>query len=287
MILVKNNYPISRKSFVHIGGIVREYVECDNLFQTIEYLKDKNFISIGNTSKILFAFDYSEMSYFCFLSRKVVFFDDCFFAYSGISLNNLNYVLMKKGISGFEYLATIPGCLGGSIVNNSSFLDQCISSLLIKILVYENGKLFFINKEDIDFSYRSSGLIKNNFLVVGAFFETRKLSGELIRNRYKHAVDYRKKYQEVNMKTLGSTFKNVGDLKVGFILDKLGYRGFRYSNSCCVSSKHANFILVEPYSNYCEFYNLIKLLKKLLYNYLQKEIVEEIQIIFGNGKRDK
>ena len=287
MILIRENYDISKKSFIHVGGKVKEYIECDEVNLIIQYLSDKEFIALGNTSKLLFAFDKTNISYVNFINKKVVFFKDSFFVYSGASLNYLNYILMKKKITGFEYLSTIPGCVGGSIVNNSSFLNQCISDLLIEILVFENNKLLFIKKEDINFKYRESGLIKNNFLIIGARFKLISKPIYAIKNNFNRAKEYRLLHQEKKMNTLGSTFKNIDNIKIGEILDKLKYKGYIYNQNLSLSKVHANFILVKPYTNYCEINNFINFLKQLLYNYLQKEIKEEIQIIYHDGTRNQ
>lgn len=129
MIIIKNNFDIKKISYIHVGGVVKQYIEFDD-YHVLKNI-DK-FISLGNTSKILFCFDYSPNVFTKYVKKKIYFFKDKFFVYSGISLLKLNEILMKKNITGFEKLSTIPGLLGGSIVNNASFLDQCISDLLIK-----------------------------------------------------------------------------------------------------------------------------------------------------------
>lgn len=286
MILINNNYDISNKSFIRVGGIVKEYIECDDVFQIKKELENKEFIALGNTSKILFAFKKSNLRFVKFINNKIVFFKDSFFVYSGASLNYVNHILMKKNITGFEFLSTIPGSIGGSIVNNSSFLEQCISDRLIKILVYENNKIYFIDRKDIYFSYRKSSLRKDNFLILGAYFMVEyKKKSELVLN-FKKANDYRKKYQDCHKNTLGSTFKNVDNYKIGKILDELNYKGYVYNKNIKISDVHSNFILVKPYTNYNEINNFINFLKLLLYNYIRKEIEEEIQIIDYDGRRN-
>lgn len=285
MIISQNNFLIKEKSFIHVGGEVKEYIECDDLKQAIECLSNKKrFIALGNTSKILFCFDKCEITFFRFLKKKIVFRNDDFFVYSGVSLNYLNHVLMERNITGFEYLSTIPGLIGGSIVNNASFLEQGISDLLIEILVWENKKFTIIKKEDIRFSYRESGLIKDNFFIVGARFKIQHDYRSKINKRYLKALEYRRKKQNISLHTLGSTFKNINDIKIGQVLDSLGYRGFHLDKTCRVSQLHANFIVVDNNANYQEVYNLINFLKEVLYNYLKLKIRLEIQVILEDGR---
>lgn len=286
MILINEQYDMSKKSFIHVGGVVKEYIECDDLIQIKKYLTHRNFIAISNTSKILFSFDKSEVSYVCFIKNKIVFFEKSYFVYSGVSLNYLNHILMKKQITGFEYLSTIPGLVGGSIINNSSFLNQCISDSLIRILVFENGNFFFINKEDIIFKYRYSSLKKNNFLIIGAEFSLKKDIAYQIKKKFEYGQSYRKKFQDLKSNTLGSTFKNGNGYIIGKVLDELKYKGYVFNENLRISNIHSNFILIKPHTNYREINNFINFLKEVLYNYLKEEIKEEIQIIYSDGTRN-
>ena len=280
MIIIKNNFDIKKISYIHVGGVVKQYIEFDD-YHVLKNI-DK-FIYLVNTSKILFCFDYSPNVFIKYVKKKIYFFKDKFFAYSGISLLKINEILMKKNITGFEKLSTIPGLLGGSIVNNASFLDQCISDLLIKILVYENKKIYFIDKKDLDITYRNTNLKRNNFLLIGAYFYLKYDLPENILKRYNLAKEYRILHQE-NKLSLGSTFKNGKNYKIGQILDKLSYKGFSLSKNCYVSNKHANFIIIEKGANYKEIYYLINFLKNVLYNYLQEDVYLEIQVIFKDGR---
>lgn len=282
MIKIFKNYHINKKSFIHVGGIVKEYCECDNLYESINYLKNKEFICLGNTSKILFDFTYCNKNFFCYKNDKLVFFKDYFFASSGISLLNLYLKLKEKNIGGFSYLATIPGLLGGSIVNNSSFKEECISDLLIKVLVFENNRFKILNKNELNLTYRNSNLKKDNLFIVGAYFLI-KYDYE-IEKKNLIAKNYRKSVQFNTFNSLGSTFKNYQNYQIGKILDNLSLKGYKYSQNLMISPFHANFILIKPYSSSKDMHNLINFLKKVLYNYLGEEIEIEIQIINEYGR---
>ena len=275
--IIKKNYDISNVSFIKVGGIVNSYIVIEEVKELLS-LKD-DFIPISNTSKILFAFDYLDTNVVKFNKSKIVFFKDSYFIYSGTSLSYCYEILKEKGLSGFEYISTIPGLLGGSIVNNASFLNEQISDNIIKVLIYHNNKFYFISKKDCEFNYRSSNLKQNSLLVVGALFKNVYLSKEKLIKRHRYGVEYRKKYQGEFNKTLGSTFKNKDDIIVGKVLDELGYKGFTYSNNVKISKNHANFIVVENKTNFLEIYTFIEFIKKLLYYYLGENISLEINVI--------
>ena len=281
--IIRENFDISDISYIKVGGIVKKLYEIDKISEL--FLLDNNFICIGNTSKILFAFNYLNKNIVKFKMNKIVYFNDSYFIYSGATLSQIYNFLLEKNISGFEYIATIPGMLGGSIVNNASFLSQSISDNLIKILVFDKNNFRWINKIDCKFAYRKSCLNKEDFIIVGAMFKiVKKDKKELIKSR-KYADTYRLYHQNEYKNTLGSTFKNQDRLVIGKLLDELGFKGFRYSNNVKISQNHANFILVNNKTHYLEIYTFIDLLKWLLYYYLKKNISLEINVITEDGKQ--
>ena len=266
---------------------MREFIECDTLEETLTYLRaHPRFIALGNTSKILFAFEVCEIPFFRFKKSGVIFHSDSFFAYGGSSLSYVDRALMKRGYTGFEELSTIPGQIGGSLVNNASFLHQCISDPLIKILVYQNGKIFWIQREEADFGYRKSNLNREDFLILGAEFRLKREARKKIEERRVQAIDYRKRIQCETKGTLGSVFQNRDGISVGKALDELGYKGYPFSASVRLSPHHANFLSVLPHTNYHEIYDFITFLSAVLYNNFRMKFPLEIQVITDGGKRD-
>lgn len=281
--IIKNDFDLSNISYIKVGGITKTYIEIENVIELFNLQND--FIAIGNCSKILFAFDYLSKTIVKFKISKIVYFKDTYFVYSGAKISNVYASLKNKGISGFEYISTIPGLIGGSIVNNASFLGQCISDNLIKILVYEEGKFRWISKDKCNFRYRKTDLNKENFLIIGAMFKVVYLNRNEIEKKHFDAIMYRKNHQNEYINTLGSTFVNKDNLIIGKVLDELGYKGFKYSNNVKISQKHANFIVVNDKTHYLEIYSFIDYLKRLLYYYLKKNISLEINVITKDGKQ--
>lgn len=70
MIIIKNNFDIKKISYIHVGGVVKQYIEFDD-YHVLKNI-DK-FISLGNTSKILFCFDYHLTYLLNMLKRKYIF----------------------------------------------------------------------------------------------------------------------------------------------------------------------------------------------------------------------
>ncbi len=282
MIKIIDNFDLSQISYIKIGGICKRYITFDDL-NYLSNLPDK-FIAISSTSKILFAFNYTPITYIKFIKDNIIFFNDSYFIYAGARLIDIYNKLCKYNLSGFEKISTIPGLLGGSIVNNSSFLNQCISDNLIKILVFENGKFHFLSKKELNFSYRSSSLKRNNILIIGGYFKKVYKDEKAIKDDFIKAIQYRYKHQKEHLMTLGSTFKNPNNISIGKVIDKLNLKGFYLDKNVKISSNHGNFIIVNEKSNYLHVLHLITTLKCVLYNYLGVTVDLEIVVINDDGE---
>ena len=76
-----------------------------------------------------------------------------------------------NNIASFEFLACIPGSIGGAITMNSGCYDNDISKILLSIQVIDikNCKEKEVKKEDIKFLYRGTNLSKDLFIISAKF----------------------------------------------------------------------------------------------------------------------
>lgn len=88
-------------------------------------------------------------------------------AHSGLSIARLIQVAASGGLSGFEFLAGIPGTLGGALVMNAGAWGRCIHELVEEVTVMDyDGKISVLDKDKIIFSYRHSNL--ENYIILSA-----------------------------------------------------------------------------------------------------------------------
>ena len=66
--IIEKDFDISQVSYIKVGGIVKKYIEVDNVSDLYNVTED--FIPISNTSKILFAFDYLDKTILKFTKSK-------------------------------------------------------------------------------------------------------------------------------------------------------------------------------------------------------------------------
>ena len=186
----------------------------------------------------------------------------------------------NNNLKGFEFLSCIPGSIGGAIIMNSGCYDHDISNILlsIKVLNKTNLKEIEIKKEKIDFYYRGTN-ISNNFIILSAKFEGTKGLKEEIEKTQIDFIKRKKLSQPSQIKTCGSTFKNISkDKKAWRLIKDSGCEGFKEGDAT-ISQKHCNFFVNNGNAKSSDIENLINKVQKRVFEKTGVSLELEIKII--------
>lgn len=156
--------------------------------------------------------------------------------------SNLAKEAMKGGIGGLEFLAGIPGTIGGSTRMNAGAFNKEMKDLLISATIIDSvGKRHELSNEDLGFSYRKC-LIPNDWIFTSALLRGYKENPDTIAVKMQKYRNVREQNQPIGERTGGSTFKNPEGLKAWKLIEKAGCRGLMRGGAM-VSEKHCNFII--------------------------------------------
>ena len=198
----------------------------------------------------------------------------------GASVKNINLSsnLLKQKITGFEFLSTIPGTIGGSIFMNAGCFGKEIKDLIKSVIVInKKGKLIELKKKFINFSYRSSGISKNYF-IVAAKFQIRIGNQKFIKKKIKQFLNLRKKTQPIKVLTGGSTFINPKKKKA-WVLIKRSYCVNMKVGGAKISEKHCNFLVNTGTATSTDLENLGNKIKLQVYKHTGVKLNWEIKRI--------
>lgn len=164
---------------------------------------------------------------------------------SGVSLGSLARFAQRRGIAGLEWLATVPGTIGGAVVNNAGAHGGDISSSLTKaeILIKGQGRCN-IPAHEMEYAYRNSrwkAAPEKDFLILFAELTMPRGDPQQIEQRMQQLKTLRKQTQPAGA-SLGSIFKNPAGDHAGRIIEAAGLKGYRVGK-VEVSHKHANFFI--------------------------------------------
>ena len=179
-----------------------------------------------------------------------------------------------------EFLSCIPGSIGGAIKMNSGCYENDMSKVLLSINVIDKRKLseVEIKKEDIKFSYRNTDL-NEDFIFLSAKLKGTIRKKDEIEKKQSNFIEKKKLSQPSQIKTCGSTFKNVSKEKKAWVLIKeAGCENFKEGDAI-ISQKHCNFFVNKGNANSRDIENLIKKVKKRVFEKTGENLELEINII--------
>lgn len=148
------------------------------------------------------------------------------------------------GIAGLEFLAGVPGTIGGAIAMNAGAYGREIADVLVRArAVAPDGTAHDLDAEDLGHGYRHCELARE------WVFTSCVLRGEAgvkpaIEERIREIQDCRALTQPTKERTGGSTFRNPPppQARAWELIDRAGCRGLRRGGAM-VSEKHCNFLV--------------------------------------------
>src|SRR3989339_1728534 len=281
------NESMSRHTTFRIGRCCDLYVEVksvDELKNLIKYIRKKRipYFILGAGSNLLvkdngikgivikLAGDFSKVEFD--FKRKVVK------AGSSCSLQGLIKKCRDNSLGGMEFLAGIPGTLGGAVVMNAGTAQGNIGSIVKSAaLMDDKGKISLIDKSRLKFSYRSSN-IKEKGIVLFVELMLKKMNKSNIMKNSDEVKMYRAKTQPIGEFNAGCIFKNPAGDFAARLIDDAGLKGISVGGAV-VSNKHANYINNSGNASANDVLRLISKIRKKVKEKYNKKLELEIKVV--------
>ena len=200
---------------------------------------------------------------------------------AGMMLGEMVRKLLKQGLGGFNFLANIPGSVGGAIVGNAGCYGKEIKDFLeeVEVLNVKTGKIARIKPKELAFGYRNSKLKQRpGLIVLGATFKLDKIDKKQALKEIAQEKQSRLD-KHPQSPSCGSWFKNPSrDLPAWKLIDQAGLRGATVGGAR-VSNKHPNFIINYRSAGSSDITKLIQLVKKGVKQTTKVALEEEAKLI--------
>jgi len=203
-------------------------------------------------------------------------------ALSGNSLRELLQFFTVKGLTGLEFLAGIPGTIGGAVSSNAGAFNKNIGSFLTEaFLLDKEGKEIRVKKDYFAFSYRYSQLREKQAVLLKAVLKVQEGDKKKVKEAVEENLKIRKsKHPPEKTACAGSYFKNPvlpdgKKVSAGLLLDQAGAKGLRVGRAA-VYPGHANFIINLDRASAKDVLALAQELKQRVRERFSVELEEEV-----------
>ena len=282
------NVSLSNYSWFNLGGNAEYFYKAKDKNQLIEFLKEarnKNLKTtiIGAGSNILFR-DKGVKGAVIKLGKdfsfiKMVNKNTLEVGAATLDRKVANFA-RDNNLSNFEFLSCIPGSIGGAITMNSGCYDSDISQVLLSIKAIHKKELseIEIKKEDIKFLYRGNNL-SDDLIFISAKLKGSINKKDTIEKKQSDLISRKKLSQPSQIKTCGSTFKNLSkDKKAWMLIKEAGCDNLKEGDAM-ISKKHCNFFVNNGGAKSLDIENLINKVKKKVFEKTGVNLELEIKII--------
>ncbi|MDR0968073.1 MAG: UDP-N-acetylmuramate dehydrogenase [Holosporaceae bacterium] len=248
--LLKENAKIGKKSFFGVGGAAEVLFIPNNVDELSTFLSElpENIpvAILGAMSNVLIRSG-GIPGVVIILNegfKRVFVENDVLEVGAAVHCGKLSEFAMDRELGGFEFLAGIPGTVGGAIKMNAGCYGSEISNSLIECEAVDfTGQIKWLRAKDVGFGYRTS-TIPDDLIITRAWFRGTKNVDYSISKKINEVMSKRKDSQPLNQRSCGSAFKNPAGQKAWELIEAAGCRGMRVGGAV-VSEKHCNFIVNE------------------------------------------
>ena len=290
---VSTNIELSKYSWFNLGGPAELFFKPENKNQLIEFLKhskeNKLKITVLGAGSNTLIRDEGIKGVVIKLGpnfSKIELINENTLQVGAATLDRkISNFAKENGIGNLEFLSCIPGSIGGAVIMNSGCYGCDISKVLSSITVIDVQNCIEkqIPREDIDFFYRGTNL-PSNLIITAVKLKGTVAEKQLIEKKQLQMLEQKKLSQPSQIKTCGSTFKNLNNEKKAWqLIKETGCDKF-FEGDAVISKKHCNFFVNNGNAKSSDIEKLINKVKKTVNDKTGINLELEIKII-GEKKK--
>ncbi len=177
---------------------------------------------------------------------------------SGVACAKVAKFCARNDLLGVEFLAGIPGTMGGALAMNAGAFGGEIWQYVSAVEVMDRkGRVKIRQASEFSVGYRSvKGRVDEWF--IAAYLELKAGDGAGAAKKIKSLLEHRGRTQPTGYPTCGSVFRNPENDFSGRLIEACGLKGYCIGGAC-ISEKHANFIVNTGSARAADILALIKM----------------------------
>ncbi len=270
------NEPLAKYTSWRVGGSAERMYFPDGKEDLIGFLstqpKQKNLFWLGLGSNLLVRDGGIKGTVINTRGRLKVMHlidTDRIYVEAGVPCAHVARFSSELGLTGAEFLAGIPGTMGGALKMNAGAFGGETWNIVDSVeMIDAEGQIHKRRQEQFNIAYRSvRGVADEWFVSTELLLE--KGESSISQAKIKALLAQRGLTQPTNKPTCGSVFKNPPGDFAARLIEICGLKGYAIGGAC-VSEKHANFIENTGHATAADIEKLIE--------YIQQEVKKKHDI---------
>lgn len=194
----------------------------------------------------------------------------------GASLATVINEAVRGGLAGLEPLVGIPGTVGAALHGNAGSRGGDIGQWLERATVLtRTGEVIERTRDELVFAYRQSSL--DELVVLDATFMLEKENAEQLTKRMQKQWIVKKSVQPMAHQRTACLFKNPRGMSASMLIEQAGMSSAEVEGAK-VSSRHANFVVVEEGATSQHVLKLIDQIRSRVAERLGVELETQLEI---------
>lgn len=201
------------------------------------------------------------------------------YAEAGVTTAKVARFCIKSGLSGAEFLAGIPGTMGGALAMNAGCHGGETWDLVSRVMTLDSqGSLHQRQRNEFVASYRHVQMPQVQEWFVAAWLDLPQGDSAKAEAEMKQLLAKRLASQPLNLPNAGSTFRNPPGDHAARLIEACGLKG-KVIGGAQISSKHANFIVNLGNASARDIQQLIDLMRASVQEKFGVQLQQEVKLL--------
>lgn len=284
--IVRSNVSLAEYTSWRVGGVAARFYQPsdgDDLAQFLAHLPHgEPVLWIGLGSNLLVRDGGWPGTVVCTkgsLKRIERLNDRTLYAECGAATAQVARFSAEQGLVGAEFMAGIPGTLGGALAMNAGAFGGETWPIVARVRVLDrHGVSHWRNPHDFEIGYRSVVGLRPGECFLAAELSLAPGDTAVARHRIRELLARRAATQPTNQPSCGSTFRNPPGDHAGRLIEQAGLKGYRLGGAE-VSVKHANFIVNTGEATAADIEQLIQHVQAEVFRQFGIRLHTEVRIV--------
>lgn len=199
-------------------------------------------------------------------------------AEAGVSCAKVARFCTRQGLKGAEFLAGIPGTMGGALAMNAGAFGGETWDIVQSVETLDrNGNIRVRKKQEFQIAYRSVEGLDGEWFVA-AHIQLKQGDEKKMQMQVRQLLNQRGASQPIGEPSCGSVFRNPKNDHAARLIELAGLKGACIGQAC-VSDKHANFIINRGHAKAADIEALIEHVKQMVLRKFGVKLQTEVKIV--------